>query len=93
MCRIARSRTGPNARYGVRFALPATLRTCYSYRIMTQDQAQGLYTETADMLSKEHAEASAEIREGALALKEAIAARATAEKRSSLLARLFNGDV
>ena len=93
MCRIARERTGPNARYGVRFALPAFPQTCYPKGIMTQDQIQGLYAETAEMLSTEHREAAAEIRQGALALKEAIAARSTAEKRSSLIARLFNGDV
>lgn len=60
---------------------------------MTQDQIQGLYAETAEMLSKEHMDAAADIRQGALALMDAIAARSTADKRSSLIARLFNGDV
>lgn len=60
---------------------------------MTQKEIQELYTETAEMLSKEHAEAAAEIRQGAEALRATIAARATAEKRTSLLARLFNGNV
>lgn len=59
---------------------------------MAQDTIQELYAETAGMLSKEHADASAEIRQGALALMSAIAARSTADKRSSLIARLFNGD-
>ncbi len=45
------------------------------------------------MLSKEHADAAAEIRQGAIALQEAIAARGAGEKRASLLARLFNGSV
>lgn len=60
---------------------------------MTQTDIRKLYTETADTLSKEHAEAAAEIRAGALALHAAVDARSSAGKRSSLLARLFNGDV
>ena len=60
---------------------------------MAQNDMQEFYMETADVLSKEHAEAAAEIRQGAIALQESIAARATTEKRSSLLARLFNGNI
>ena len=60
---------------------------------MTPDPVPELYEETATMLSKEHADAAAEIRQGAIALQEAIAARGAGEKRASLLARLFNGSV
>lgn len=60
---------------------------------MAQNEIQQLYTETVDMLSKEHREAAAEIRQGADALKKVIEVRSTAEKRSFLLSRLFNGDV
>lgn len=60
---------------------------------MTANDTQQLYRETADMLSKEHAEAAREIRQGIIALQETIATKGAAEKRSSLLARLFNGNV
>lgn len=60
---------------------------------MTPDPVPELYEETATMLSKEHADAATEIRQGAIALQEAIAARGAGEKRASLLARLFNGSV
>ncbi|MDQ1299716.1 MAG: hypothetical protein QG636_384 [Patescibacteria group bacterium] len=59
---------------------------------MTSNDTQQLYRETAAVLSKEHAEAAAEIRQGMIALQETIASQGAAEKRSSLLARLFNGN-
>lgn len=59
---------------------------------MTSNDIQQLYRETATLLSKEHAEAAAEIRQGTIALQETVASQGAAEKRSSLLARLFNGN-
>lgn len=59
---------------------------------MTVNDTQQLYRDTATLLSEEHAEAAAEIRQGIIALQETIASTGAAEKRSSLLARLFNGN-
>lgn len=55
----------------------------------TQDIHE-LYAETADVLTKEHAATVTDIKQGVIALQAAIASRTGAEKRASLLARLFN---